>query len=416
MIGTRVKCPECGATTAATSGVLRCPYCGAESTTVPKLQSPLPPAAPGFAAQVEAQRKNAKFVYIGVFGVILASMIIPAVIGGSHATPVVAPAIPAAPQTVAAATPIEPPKKPTTAEEIEDWITARPMFADVDGDSLVDAIGLVRHKGDHDETRLAAHSGKDGHLLWESESLGDDVTSSEAARVNGVIVWANTDAPMLAGFDLETGKQRWKVTSEESVESYCRANGHLLVALKDKSQFTLDPATGALTKLPKPVACHETARQGDISNNHLFEIKGFNVNQFYKDADGTVFAGVKWSGVSAEMVAASNKRGTVLWKANLASHAEVRATRPARPTLDFDSEIVAEPVLYNGRTPYLEVFDRKTGERKLDVPIMVVDRPHEPPLSKIATAISKDAIYVVVRDDLQAYARTTGALLWHLKP
>ena len=361
--------------------------------------------------RVSWAQNHAKLVYFGLFCAAAAAVIVPASLAGRDVPPETSPK-PQAPVIVhPTETQLE--KTARTAEEAIDryWETARPLFVDIDGDSIADPIGTVRYAIHRDELRLAAHSGKDGHLLWESESLGPKlaVQQETLARVDGMIVWGSTYAPLIAGFDVKTGTQLWKVTPEEVLDYYCRVNDQFVLVLKDKSQLALDRATGALTKLAKPIDCRETKRQGSGSSSN-FQIEGMSIYEPYEDADGVIFTGRKAVGTEVAMIAASDRNGTLLWSANLSARAPLTARRPTSSAPDFDRDIVAEPIEDDGKQ-YLEVFDRVTGKHELDVPIFANNRA----IMTISTVVAKAAIYVVIQDDLQAYSRTTGALLWHLR-
>ncbi|HEY0250159.1 MAG TPA: hypothetical protein VGC41_01490, partial [Kofleriaceae bacterium] len=231
------------------------------------------------------------------------------------------------------------------------------------------------------------------------------------ARVDNVIVWGSTYDPLIAGFDVTTGKQLWKVAPDEVLDHYCRVNDRFLLVLKDKTQLTLERGTGAPKKLAVPIECREATRQGAGLAVPDFKIEGMDIYEHYGDADGVIFTGRKALGTEVAMIAAAAPDGTLLWTAKLSAHAPLRARRPTSSTPDFDRDLVAEPI-QDGDKPSLEVFDRATGTRELDVPIFTNSRL---PFLTISTIVAKAAIYVVIQEDLQAYSRTTGALLWHLR-
>ncbi|HEY0250160.1 MAG TPA: hypothetical protein VGC41_01495, partial [Kofleriaceae bacterium] len=285
VVGIRVKCPECGATATATGDVVRCAYCGTESrvqrrTTVFQQRIPLPPQQPQQPQRVAVQQKTNAVALI--FGVTIAALMIPIGVMALGAAKV-------SRQNVINAKAQQQEQKKQAAVIYRDWETARPMFADVDGDVIPDLVGIVRYTSDRDEMRLAAHSGKDGKELWESDSLGkyNDTYQAKVTIVDNIVVWGSTQVQRLEGYDVKTGKRVWQTTPDEALESYCRANDHFIVMLKDETQYTLDRTNGALTKLPKKIQCRAVdAITDDASELWGANLEGMGVHGGFKDANG----------------------------------------------------------------------------------------------------------------------------------
>jgi len=414
VIGIRVKCPECGATTRALADVVTCEYCGTESRVQRRTQVlqrpiplPLPTASQPRRVAVQMQGTKTLALVIGGIAALVALGGVVVAVGAAAKTRAV---------TQHAREPAKPPPPPPVYRE---WNTDRPLVTNVDGDGTEDVVGIVRYLSNRDEMHLAAQSGRDGHVLWETPSLGtyDETYRAKQAIVEGVVLWGDTSRQRLEAYDLKTGKQLWHAAPAEALEQFCRAKDQLVIELKDQTQFALELATGALTKLAKPTKCTslDTARMehspSDLWNTHL---EGMSVDEGFATPTGWILATSKSPGTSVPMLAVLDKKKKELWRATLPAKDPMTAKRAPFHRLGFDDAIIADAVLYAGDTPFLEVFDRATGERKLDVPIVVPAETHRM-IGSIGITVAKSTIFVYIESDLQAYDRTTGQRRWHVR-
>ncbi len=70
------------------------------------------------------------------------------------------------------------------------WESAHPLIVDVDGDGIEDVIGVQRQVTP-DAMRLAALSGADGHVLWNTRRLGTylDLYRHVAVLAGGTVLF-----------------------------------------------------------------------------------------------------------------------------------------------------------------------------------------------------------------------------------
>lgn len=391
---------------------MKCQYCGTESrvqrrTQVLQRPIPLPPQQPTQPRRVAVQTQGTKSLALVVGAVAGVTAIGGAAIaiGNTARTRAVI--------QQHAQEPAKPPPPPVFRE----WNTDSPLLAEIDGDGTEDVVGIVRYFGDRDDLHVVAQSGRDGHVLWEAPTLGtyDETYRGKQAIVENVVLWGDTARQRLEAYDLRSGKPLWHATPGEALEQFCRAKDQLVVELKDRTQLSLDVHTGALTQLAKPTKCLslDGARlersPSDLWSTHL---DGMSIDEAFATPTGWIVATSKSPGTSVPMLAVLDKKKKELWRATLPAKDPLTAKRAPFHGLSFDDEIIADAVLYAGDKPFLEVFDRATGARKLDVPIVV---PADRMVSSIAVTVAKSTIFVYVASDLQAYDRTTGQRRWHLR-
>jgi outer membrane protein assembly factor BamB len=297
------------------------------------------------------------------------------------------------------------------------WDSAVPIVGDLDGDGIDDVIGIGRYV-QADEMKLTAVSGKDGHTLWQTPSLGDydAIYRSKLALANGVVLRADTDKRAhVEAFDAKTGAKKWEQTPSEVVDKLCRTASGVVIVTKDKRGWTFEPTTGALSPAVAPEPCDELS--GDLRFRSVDEphrdvtIDGMHHSHILGDKPPFIATGVKDPGSSIPMVAALDGDGHLLWKA------EVPGTNPLGARLG-DPQLVAYDdtdiaVAYerdsSREPPRVVSFERATGKRRFEVPAK-----HEGDASTWlhGIALGKQAVFVAVDNSLQAFDRTTGKLLW----
>lgn len=415
VVGIRVKCPECGATVRAQGDLVKCEYCGTDSrvqrrTQVFQRPIPLPPPRAQQPQRVAVETTGGKplvwmmvaiFTMFTIGGIAFAMMI-----GGRTSS------------SRATAKRVEAKPPPAPPPIYREWNSELPLLADVDGDGTEDVIGIVRYLSNRDEMHVAAQSGRDGHVIWETPSLGtySDTYRAKQTIVDGVVLWGSTSGQRLEAFDLKTGAARWHVAPSEALEKFCRANDRTIVELADRKQFTLATATGALAALAKPIKCsgldsRQPDRSTELWNLHL---EGMSIDESFQSPTGWVLSTSKSPGTSIAMLAALDRKKKELWRVTVPARDPMTAKRTPFHTLGFDDDIIADTILYGNDSPYLEVFDRATGARKLDVPI-VIPKDNHGMVTSIAVTVAKSTIFVMIEGDLQAYDRTTGQRRWHLR-
>src|SRR3954469_23647736 len=88
LVGIRVKCPECGATTRANGDIVTCTYCGTESRVQRRtqvLQRPiqLPPVGPTQPRLVAVEHRSKTGLWIGLVLIIIGVTFVPMIIGAT---------------------------------------------------------------------------------------------------------------------------------------------------------------------------------------------------------------------------------------------------------------------------------------------------------------------------------------------
>jgi outer membrane protein assembly factor BamB len=394
--GTRVRCPECGATVHAVGDVTRCEYCGTESRVQRRTQVfqmpirllPAPDVPQRVALQVRTRRWPVVLIMVFAIGI-----------------PIVAPL-----GLYFAA-------KKGVMDNMG-WQSPDPVIGDVDGDGVEDAIGIARYV-QADQMKLTAVSGKDGHTLWQTPSLGDytSIYRSKLALVNGLVLRADTDKRAnVEAYDAKTGAKKWRQTPSEVVDKLCRTPTGVMIVTKDKRGWTFDPNSGALSAAVAPQTCDEIG--GDIRFRMSFDephrdvtIDGMSRSHTLGTQAPFIATGTKSPGSSIPMVAAFDAREHLLWKAEVPGTNPLGARQSAPDYVVLDDKDVA--IVYerddSHNPPNVVVFDRATGQRRFEVPTKVAS---ESTVWLHGIALGKQAVFVVVDDALEAFDRTTGKLLW----
>ncbi len=409
---TQFKCPECGGrlSVAGDATSATCSYCGTVARVQRRtqfLQRPIPlePAqdheSPHVARQV---RSVGPSVAVGV--------VVSLLIGGSLTAvgiarrsamqpPVAKPAV----ATGAKATAAEPPS----------WSGATPLVADVDNDGVDDFLGIDRTVS-VDTMRFAAYSGKDGHVVWKTPSLGtfDDVHQDVFALAGDALIVGDNKAH-LAAFEVATGKPRWHVDASEVVDRICTAKptgtapkpDSALVVTADHIAWSVALADGVLTRAkatcPEPPT-FARATGGSPINDRRLHVAGMRVSYSYARGDGPIVAsGRRDPGTSVPMVAAFDKKGNAIWHVEVPSQDPLTASMSDEHLAIGDDAIAAVYKHDTHQTHEVAVFDRATGARRFDTAL-------QPSQMDVVTSVvlTRDAVAVVSWGNLQVIDLATG--------
>ena len=398
---TRVKCPECGATIHASEGAatLKCEYCGIESRVQRRTQifqlpmrMPTPTAdhPQRVAVAVRTRVWPVVLILIASVGVPIIGVIVSVVAKHGH------------------------------WGDTRAWNGNTPLLIDVDGDGTEDAIGLARYI-QQDKMTIVALSGKDGHTLWETPSLGkyNDNYRQRISIIGNMLVRADTDQRAhVEAYDAKTGVRKWEATPAEVVDHICAGSSpaDALLITKDKRAWKLGIADGSLAAAVAPGdSCivlpnddHDT--MGARFRDHKRpKIDGMDVHHVEGDVTPLVAVGSKSPGTSIPMLAALDGGDTVLWKTEVPGHDALQAKHsyPGYVAVtDHDVAVVYERE--GKKAPELTVFDRATGTRRFEVTTRIKGSSswlH-------AIAASKTAVFVGLDLNLQAFDLQTGKALF----
>ncbi len=393
-----VKCPECGARleVAGDAPSATCAYCGTVArvqrrTQVLQLPIRLPPPAE------HEPRHVAKEVRTGTGKLALAVTLIAGV---------------GAPLAVIGAMIA----RSLGAFDTTYWDGGHLAIADVDHDGVDDFIGLDRNVR-KDRMQLAAFSGKDGHTIWRTPSLGtyNAIYEDEMVVAGDVIVLADKLAHV-DGYDLKTGAHRWRATASE-VATPCRspAGAPAIVKTKDGAVWTVGLADGKLERTN--AACdeidfglHPVSGASEV-RGHSFETKvaGMYVDAVYARGDGPrIVVGNKDPGTSIPMVAAIDGSAATLWRAEVPGH-DPLTVKTGRPEyLAISDREVAVVYEREDKAPWeLVVLDRATGARRFEV----IGKKSQ--MDVVASvAISRTAVAVSTWGMLEVFDHASGKLLF----
>ena len=338
---TRVKCPECGATTNATGDVLKCEYCGAASrvqrrTQVFDLPKRMPPPAPNYPKPIATQVRTRRWpVVLLVAGPILFPIVL---ILGIYLH--------------------------GRAQFL--WNGRAMIVTDVDGDGNDDAIGFARYLSG-DRMKLRAISGKDGSTIWQTDSLGSYIANYQSylAWSGRTVIRASTDKnPLISGFDLETGKPLWTAVPSESVERTCHSTtaGKIELYLKDKTMVSVDLATGKLSATTSTACTPMGDHPKPDMSRHAFALPGARIEEVYASRAPIIVKAEKSPGTAIPIVAAFAEDDQLIWKSEIPGH---DARQAKRSLVAFDDHYVAALWDWEKDTqdPTLTLFDRATGNR-----------------------------------------------------
>jgi hypothetical protein len=413
-----VRCPNCGAnlTSEGTVTTVTCSYCG----TISRLQArtrvfQIPvhvPAEPGvpIARQRYSWLGMLPLVFIGL--VIVSSIVLSMRAG-------------------------------RVAGDLTDrmyWAGGVPAMFDVDGDGVLDPIGLVRYHHAGDRTNLVAHSGQTGARLWQSEPLGSyGQLGQRMLGVAGDRVVIAFDRGTLTAYDARTGKLAWTQALGEKPETLCAGerDGELVVAIAGGSWEVFDRE--GQRREGKPLVRFDRARTqdgiramferagddpadapciplGDLSRRsaagtlvleswrELADIPGMKVNRLVRQLGGPELAvGYKSPGTSVPMIAAL-AGDTAVWVA------EVPAIEPLVSRVDDHLVAVSHEhaaALYQPPrpgAPRVTAFDLARGTRLWDVEL-TIGRTFNPS----SIGIVGDTVWVADSSGLRAHRIGDGS-------
>ena len=383
---TVVKCPECGASLKVAEGAANatCSYCNTESRVQRRTQflgmkMRLPPAAADQPVRIaHAQRTIGAAIVLGI--ILLCGIGIPVAVVGA---------------LIAA--------KMGTFDGVS-WASAgAPVVVDCDGDGTDDFVGWD-HNTRTNTAKLAAFSGVDGKLLWETDALGkyDDVSHGVIATGGGVVVVADKNLG-LTGYDGKTGAKKWSATTTDAVDAACGLVLH-----------TADNKVVAVTADGKLAPSTQTCERGwrdvpgatELASRDRKAVDGMATDKIYARGDGPRIAvGGKHPGTPIAMVAALDAGGATLWSAVVPGH-DPRDAKHGVDHLAISDDAVAIAYERSGKTlPEVTVFDRATGKRRFET---ALTKTFFNVLSGVA--ITRTAVAVSSWGSLQVFDLKTGAL------
>ncbi|MFT3694868.1 MAG: PQQ-binding-like beta-propeller repeat protein [Kofleriaceae bacterium] len=373
---TRVTCPECGATINATGDAVKCEYCGTTArvqrrTTVFEIPQRMKPAEPHHPKPV------AREVRVRSWPVVLLVL-----------------AVIAFPIAIVASVSI--------ASGRRFLIDGYLRITDADGDGTADVLVWARYiKGDRMKLRMI--SGKDGHEIWQTDSLGTYLESYESAFAitNGVIIRGNQKSTTLDGFDLKTGAKLWSVAMQEALQYSCDTGG--VVVLKDKSVFAVDPKTGALS--PGTDTCGKTNTSYDTEMKlRQSPIMGMSWDRYYGDHSPYIVSGHKDPGTNVPMIAALETAGAVVWRDTIASHDPMQSKDCHVQVKDDLAAGVCEWTK-DTQDPEVTAWDRHTGKRLWTATAKYSGHMF---VSLHGIGIGNDLVIVTVNESVQGFDPKTG--------
>ncbi len=427
VIGTRVRCPECGASSDAIGDAFKCSYCGTVARVQRRTQfgmkMPLPPPlpVPGFPPpphRVAVQQMNpvAKAIAVtaGVMGLGVGVMGAMTGLQTSRITRDYK-AAQAAHQPAALRAP--------TAESALLWMS-RPLVVDVDGDGTSDAVGY-RRQVTPDRIFLSAVSGATGKLLW-STHVGDYSTTYRRPIIlagHAILLGSENDVIQSVSAWSFTGGALFTAKFSEVVSEVCATATPTLIKVvtKDRAESLVDLSTGAVSpvkaKRSKCIALPSNEEATMVSTNftmpHSRDPVGM-ANRAYAGHEAPwIIVGHKDPGSQVPMLAAFDNHDKTLWQLAVPGKDPMAVSFGPPTTIAVDKEIVAT-IYYptDGRAPTLATFDRMTGARRLDVPVS--DRKPDY-ASGVEVSLGNKVIFVTLAQSLRAFDRETGVPKWLLK-
>jgi outer membrane protein assembly factor BamB len=290
------------------------------------------------------------------------------------------------------------------------WWTSYPVIADVDGDGVDDVIGFDRNVS-RDRMKLTAFSGKTGHVLWHTASLGTYTTAYQSgiyAAPGVVVLWDQT--AHVTGFDLKTGVKRWSVSAAEVVKGACSAGNAVVLSTADKRQWSLDLTTGALAAngtgcTPDTHGAFDAMTGAHEKEDAHPKVDGMSVDNVYTRGTGpTIALGSRSPGTAVPMIAALDASGAVLWKADIPGHDPLTANTGTPRSAAISDTLVAVTYERSRATPTLVVFDRTKGTRLYEIDM------HKTMMNVLASVtITNASVLVSLWGSLQAFDPKTGA-------
>jgi len=415
---TRVRCPECGATTAASGELVTCTYCGTQSrvqrrTQVLQRPIPLPPIQYFVPVATQVRRTSGTWFVIGIITVLPLVVGIPMCLVGRSLG------------MLPTGSPVSAPSPPSPPVRARDWESAHPIIVDVDGDRIEDVIGVQRQLTP-DGMRLVALSGADGHVLWNTPELGTyiDMYRHVATLASGTVLFFDpTSAPRIAAYDAHTGAEKWNVVPPEIVSAICgtAASQKVTLVTKDEARFTLDLATGELTPQTgkkTPCAALPSTAYTRVMNmhdgpHHNYQPPGMTNDQVLGGTGSWIVTGHKRPGTEIPMLAVIDDKEKLVWSAQVPGHEPMTAKRYAPEHVASDARTIA--VGYerpdHDAPPWLTAFDRATGRRLFE---LEVARGTSSFWRITEVRVGTKLIYVTVNGSLRTFDRETGAPRWAL--
>ncbi len=403
-----------------------CQYCGTSSrvqgrSRILQVPRPLPPEQ-GAPRPVARQRVNRAAIFLPI-ALTLGMTAFGALMAFRAVGKVSIPGIPALPGAAA---------RPDT------WSASPPIVVDVDGDGVDDLVGLTRNVLDGDRAQLAAHSGRDGALLWKTARLGTyaDTTQALVFAAGGLVVLATASGELQA-FDATRGAPRWTSTLGERVRRACSDGeaGAVTVQTADERwhrialadgarddrvapdvidrrarRAALQPPAWVAAELPPgtclPVPINEREHMPGLATadswSKLPRIDGMNLERVVRRGTGPIVAiGGKHPGTAVPMLAVLD--GTqARWKA------VVPASDPLGARADDQHVTVSETAVFavyeSKGGPRITGFALEDGRRLWDQPLQ-----HEHHLVLTGVMMTGDRVVVSAWGNLQAFDAATGA-------
>ena len=380
----RVRCPECGATSKVAGDVIKCEYCGTESRvqrraqTVFQMPLELPAPEPHHPKPIARQVRTRIWpIVLAIAAPILLPVVLISTIRFHRGTVVI-------------------------------W-QGDQTVVDVDGDGTDDIVGFIRYlDGDHMNVR--AVSGKDGHAIWETASLGNyhDTYQSMFRTTGSTLLRAATGrSPALEAFDLKTGKKLWTAQPSETIAELCRDTDPALIDLHlaDQTAIAAELATGKLSqtipKLCDPIGGGQ--KPFDVGH-HGFRTAGMSIEELFGANPPYIASGTKSPGTGVPMIAAFDDADRLLWKSELPSHDSHLAERAK---VAFRDELIVGAWGWQNRQqdPGVTAFDRATGKRLWEATATYSGKMF---VTVEDVIVGKGIVFVHCGDSVQGFDPQTG--------
>ena len=424
-----VRCPDCGAQLKAEKGLRECTYCGTSimvddgsrgvhGTT----DAPQSSDAVRGKAQDEPKGPSASLVLIVSLFLLGATALGLALSSGGAANDSIAPKPtkrfqPAAPKV----------KAPTMEFEAH-----HPVIAAVDGDGIADILGYFEGPGD--EFYVAALNGKDGSLLWRSDSVPGLIGGAEPRVIVGTdVVFAASSGGDLTAYSLRDGGTLWTLRLTEVVSEIYELDGTTAqVVLTDKQVLHVGLERGALSAAPESPAelGAPLPRMSGWQHRGIVRTERFSGSRTFGDVDAKLLViaddgsfqvsmGTRREGTptpvliryEGEVTIMSRGTHNELWRTPVAGVDPLKARQSMGlgAYMHADNKIVCAAyytVDKVGMTPTrFAAFDLKDGRRYWDQPI-----PGE--ANFISLTVIDSRIYVVTWDGLTVLDAKSGETLF----
>lgn len=134
-----------------------------------------------------------------------------------------------------------------TAPDVRLGYDDAPMFADVNGDHVQDAVGMVTE--DASRSRIAAFDGATGKRLWQTAETHERDLESVRALVGGLVVEVDKLGKVQA-FRLANGTPAWAGLVPDKPRHFCAEADAVFVEAADESFTRFELATGRKSSVP----------------------------------------------------------------------------------------------------------------------------------------------------------------------